>query len=291
MEESSMINRDTILIVDDVYVNLEILKALLGDRYRVLTASTGKEAIEIAKRENVDLILLDILMPDINGYEVCKQLKEFYRDKNLIIIFITLKVDEDSISFGYEIGADDYVIKPYKRKELLAKIKHHIAVKHKLDRLQFLTEYDTMTNTYNRRKFFQLANDKFKKEKHLYGVAIHILEVDKVNQVYGQKVGDRVIQNVASILKKYIKEGTILGRLSGTTFVMICTFDNLKKLEKRVDIIKTAIERDTLLIDDIKLSFKINIAFRARGEEKSLDHFLNNLYQDIGLTNLIRGRV
>ena len=83
-----MINRDTILIVDDVYVNLEILKALLGDRYRVLTASTGKEAIEIAKRENVDLILLDILMPDINGYEVCKQLKEFYRDKNLSLFGI-----------------------------------------------------------------------------------------------------------------------------------------------------------------------------------------------------------
>jgi len=109
----------TLLIVDDTISNLTILCNLL-ENYDVLTATSGTDALEIVDEENIDLILLDILMPDMNGFEVCKILKSKKETQNIPIIFITSDSSEDSIEKGYEVGGIDYITKPFKPKELLA---------------------------------------------------------------------------------------------------------------------------------------------------------------------------
>ena len=115
----------TVLIVDDMKVNLILISELLED-YNVITASSGEEAIKIAKEKMPDLILLDIVMPGMDGYEVCLQLKSDEDTKDIPVIFATSKTDEESIEKAYSVGGIDYVTKPFKPKELLARVKIHV---------------------------------------------------------------------------------------------------------------------------------------------------------------------
>ena len=118
----------TILIVDDTVTNLDILIELL-DQYDVIDATNGQDALEIVEEESVDLLLLDIMMPEMDGYEVCKRLKADKKTQDIPIIFITAKTDEDSIEKAYDTGGDDYVSKPFKPKELLARVKTQLYLK------------------------------------------------------------------------------------------------------------------------------------------------------------------
>ncbi|MEA2098649.1 MAG: hybrid sensor histidine kinase/response regulator [Campylobacterota bacterium] len=130
-------SRFNILVVDDTKINIEILIDLLGDGYNIIPALSGEKAINILQKIDIDLILLDIMMPDMDGFEVCRILKSKEETQNIPIIFITAKTDEDSIEEAYEIGGIDYITKPFKPKELLAKVKREF-------RLQELTEQSRM---------------------------------------------------------------------------------------------------------------------------------------------------
>ena len=118
-----MYDKSKILIVDDTKTNIDILIEFFDDKYDLLIALDGHSALEIANKERVDLILLDIMMPEIDGYEVCEILKSQSFTKDIPVIFITAKVDDDSIKKAYEVGGNDYVTKPFKLYELLARVK------------------------------------------------------------------------------------------------------------------------------------------------------------------------
>ena len=112
----------TILVADKTIANLDIFVGLLSS-YNVITVSNGKDALDVANSKNIDLVLLDILIPNINGFEVCKTLKDNSKTKDIPVIFITSLGNEDSIERAYELGGIDYIIKPFKPRELLSKIK------------------------------------------------------------------------------------------------------------------------------------------------------------------------
>ncbi len=113
----------SILAVDDEVLNRELLSGLLGKEFNILTVASGEEAIEVASREKPDLILLDILMPGIDGYETCEKLKQNDVSQNCPVIFISANKDESEILRGYEAGAVDYLVKPFKPKELKQKVR------------------------------------------------------------------------------------------------------------------------------------------------------------------------
>jgi signal transduction histidine kinase len=116
-----------ILIVDDVAKNIQLVANFLTqDGYEVNFAMDGKKAIEHAKREHFDLILLDVMMPIMDGFEVCKRLKEDPETAKIPVIFLTAKTDEASIARGFELGGVDYIVKPFNIPELLARVKTHI---------------------------------------------------------------------------------------------------------------------------------------------------------------------
>jgi two-component system, sensor histidine kinase and response regulator len=112
----------TVLIVDDTISNLDILIGFLNE-YDIIDTTNGKDALEIVDEEEVDLILLDIMMPEMDGFEVCKRLKNNTKTKNIPIIFITAVSEEESIEKAYDAGGVDYITKPFKPKELLARVK------------------------------------------------------------------------------------------------------------------------------------------------------------------------
>ena len=117
----------TILIIDDMEVNINTLMQLLEDKYDILASIDGLDGLEIVEEEKVDIILLDIMMPGLDGFEVCKRLKSNPMTKEIPVIFITANMDENSIEKAYEVGGVDYITKPFKSREVLSRINTHLS--------------------------------------------------------------------------------------------------------------------------------------------------------------------
>ena len=128
-----------ILIVDDIAQNIQILQHILKIKdYQISFSMNGKQALEMVKTTTYDLILLDIMMPEMSGFDVCNALKNDDATKDLPIIFISAQNDIDSIVKGFKLGAVDYITKPFNSSELLARVKTHLELKHAREALQEL---------------------------------------------------------------------------------------------------------------------------------------------------------
>lgn len=131
------ITRKTILVVDDVPVNIEVLSGILSDEYNVLVASSGAQALVVATQQP-DMILLDIMMPEMDGYEVCRRLKNAPAISGIPVIFVTGMDDAEDEIKGLSLGAVDYLTKPIHAAITLARIKSHLELKQSRDELQEL---------------------------------------------------------------------------------------------------------------------------------------------------------
>jgi PAS domain S-box-containing protein len=118
-----------LLLVDDHATNLQILSLLLEREYAIVTAQNGLEALNVAERQQPDLLLLDIMMPDLDGFEVCRRLKAGVATRDIPIIFLTAKTESDDVLQGFEVGAVDYVTKPFRREELQARVRTHLRLR------------------------------------------------------------------------------------------------------------------------------------------------------------------
>jgi diguanylate cyclase (GGDEF)-like protein len=266
----------TILIVDDLKTNIDILVGLLDD-YDVVVATDGLSAIEIVIEEKIDLILLDIMMPEMDGYQVCEKLKQDDRYKDIPIIFITAKTDEESIEKAYDVGGVDYVTKPFKPKELLARIKVHLEIRSLIDNLEIMASHDTLTGIYNRRKFFELSNELFENESSLYAVMIDIDKFKKINDTHGHGFGDVVIKKLTQTINKLIKPDSIFGRLGGEEFAIICKEKTDSKITQHVETVRHSIETLNFHTDcneQVKVTISCGIAKQEGNKHIDLDHFL-----------------
>lgn len=153
---SEVVEQPYILIVDDVPVNLQALESILQTRgFRVVKATNGEQALEIVAQEKPDLILLDVMMPKMNGYEVCQHLKENPATSKIPVIFLTGRNDSYSVIKGFASGALDYVVKPFHAPELLARINTHLELKHSRDTV---LRYNHLLNAEKRRAEQLLLN-------------------------------------------------------------------------------------------------------------------------------------
>ena len=146
MDELEFTERATILVVDDIPDNLTLMSSLLKDDYKVKVASDGGKAQMIAASDSPpDLILLDIMMPGMDGYEVCRRLKGDERTKDIPVIFITAKSDAEGEAKGFALGAVDYITQPIVNHILQARVRTHLQLKRKTDLLeQALKEIKTL---------------------------------------------------------------------------------------------------------------------------------------------------
>ncbi len=239
-----MKTKSTILIVDDTETNIDVLLELLGDTYDVLVAVDGKTALDIADKEDVDLILLDIMMPVMDGYEVCKVLKQDDDTKGIPVLFITAKIDEDSIERAYEVGGVDYIAKPFRPRELLVRIKTQLKLQELINHLDFIASYDEMTGIYNRRKFFEKASQKFSEStKNLYAIMIDIDKFKNVNDTFGHSIGDEVIKIVAKTISDSVSKGSVFGRIGGEEFALLSYATSKRQILKNIELIRKKIEK------------------------------------------------
>ncbi|RBQ30400.1 diguanylate cyclase response regulator [Arcobacter sp. FW59] len=219
--------KPTILIVDDMTTNILLLSDILKDDYSLKIAKSGQKCLEILyNQDNIDLVLLDIEMPDINGYEVCKQLKQADKTKDIPIIFVTAKSSEEDEEYGLNIGAIDYITKPYSKVIIKTRIKNQIKLREKTLMLEKLSMYDGLTNIKNRRFFdeiFEKTYNDVKREKS--NLAIMMIDIDffkPYNDNYGHGKGDETLKRVAITLQKTLhRPNDLVARYGGEEFVVL----------------------------------------------------------------------
>ena len=219
--------KPTILVVDDMTTTLLLLHDLLKDTYEVKIAKSGTKALEILNAPNdIDLILLDVEMPDINGYEVCKRIKNNETIKNIPIIFITGRTSQEDEEYGLNLGAIDYITKPFNKAIVKLRIKNYLNLKIKNDMLEKLSMYDGLTNIRNRRFFdetFEKTFSEIKRDKK--SLAVLMIDIDffkPYNDNYGHGQGDETLRKVAKALEKTIKRASdFVARYGGEEFVIL----------------------------------------------------------------------
>ncbi len=219
-----------LLLVDDDPINLQVLVNYLSTQgYTLAQANHAKDALELMRKGfKPDLAIIDVMMPDMTGIELTQQLRHRYPANELPILMLTAKAQSDDVVISLEAGANDYLIKPAERKELLARIKTHLNIKQLTEeklQLEQVAFMDNLTGIPNRRHL-QAEMERLldSKSKEFWPLSIFYIDLDKfkkINDTYGHDVGDAVLIHVADCLKKTLRHGDIVARLGGDEFIAL----------------------------------------------------------------------
>ncbi|MFY9100342.1 diguanylate cyclase [Aliarcobacter cryaerophilus] len=261
--------KPTILVVDDMTTTLLLLHDLLKDTYEVKIAKSGTKALEILESPNdIDLILLDIEMPDINGYDVCKRIKNNETIKNIPIIFITGRTSQEDEEYGLNLGAIDYITKPFNKAIVKLRIKNYLDLKIKNDMLEKLSMYDGLTNIRNRRFFdetFEKTFSEIKRDKK--SLAVLMIDIDffkPYNDNYGHGQGDETLRKVAKALEKTIKRASdFVARYGGEEFVILLKDINKNGVEAVANNLLNAVRELKITHEFSKIENYVTISIGA----------------------------
>ena len=215
-----------VLIVDDIKANINILAKTLENSYDIEFVQDGEETLKIVKEKVFDLILLDILMPGMDGYEVCKKLKSDPETKDIPVIFITAMKAEENESKGLELGAVDYITKPFCKPIVKMRVKNHLMLKLQRDLLKNLSNLDGLTGIPNRRNFDERIDLEWRRAHRSDSVlSVIMIDIDffkKYNDNYGHSAGDDCLKKIAVALEtSLLRSSDFIARYGGEEFVAI----------------------------------------------------------------------
>lgn len=215
-----------LLVVDDEPINIQALYQTFGHDHQVLMATSGEQALAVAREKLPDLILLDVVMPGLSGHEVLTQLKSDEATRDIPVIFVTAYNDTASETQGLALGAVDFISKPINPPVVRARVHTHLTLKAHADFLRSMARIDGLTGLYNRRHFDERLDIEFRRAvRSRTPLALALIDVDdfkKYNDQYGHLQGDEVLRQVAATLKGALKRpGDLLARYGGEEFVCI----------------------------------------------------------------------
>jgi diguanylate cyclase (GGDEF)-like protein len=242
-----MSEKPVVLIVDDVRVNLQTLAHILSDDYTIKIALGGLEAIEQAQKEPLpDLILLDVGMPEVSGYDVCKILQGNIATVDIPIIFVTGKDSVEDEEYGLNLGAVDYITKPIRPLIVKARVKTHIALKRHRDELRTMATRDPLTELYNRRYLTDALMSRVARAKR-HGDALSVIMADvdyfkKINDTHGHLVGDEVLKAVAKTLSEGARKEDIIARFGGEEFILVMDNCSLEDAQAKAEELRQKIQ-------------------------------------------------
>jgi len=214
------------LIIDDSPDALVVAKArLVKENLDVICAGGGKEGLKLANQERPDLILLDLDMPDMSGFEVCRQLKADAELCMIPVIFLTGSGSLADKVKGLDLGAVDYVTKPFDGIELQARVRAALRTKHLQDLLTKYAQIDPLTELWNRRALEERLRQEWARiQRHGGSFAVIMADVDHfklVNDTHGHPAGDQVLREVAAILAGECRESDLPARYGGEEFAVL----------------------------------------------------------------------
>jgi two-component system cell cycle response regulator len=249
-----------ILVADDEPVNLALIKRRLEwEHYRVETAEDGGQAVEAARRTLPDLIILDVMMPVLDGLEACRLLKEDPATRDIPVIFLSALDDTDTKVRGLSLGANDYVSKPFRVEELLARVSVAIRLKLERDRLRQRAEElrrsaeaasersmtDALTGLLNRYGLHRaLQRELSEARRYSRPLSCLLIDIDffkAVNDTYGHAAGDAALQQAARVITESVRGSDVVCRYGGEEFLVLAP--------------ETGLEGARALADKIRLSF------------------------------------
>lgn len=288
----SNMEKQTVLIVDDsIFVCRQIKMILEGEDLILQEAHTGQEAIERVEQCRPDLILLDVVLPDIEGYELCEKIRTVEKN-HAAVIFITSKDGDRDVVKGFSVGACDYIKKPFGKEELRSRILAHLKMKSQQDeldrmnrelqmnmeRLNYMAIRDGLTGLYNRR-YVQgdliktLKQQRRKETLESDSDVILMADVDdfkKVNDQYGHEAGDAVLVGISNIMESVCQRHKVV-RWGGEEFMIVLFEVTEKEAFEISEQIRTEIESFPFYYGDISFKCTITLGLAVYNDSEDLD--------------------
>jgi diguanylate cyclase (GGDEF)-like protein len=243
MAQANRVSREgnrRILVVDDVATNLRLVEGHLRRAgYQVLLAKSGEEALRTIEAEQPDLILLDVIMPRLDGFETCRRIRADRTTRHIPVILVTSLTDLDHKTQGQQAGADDFITKPFDRDELLIRVRSMLRIKALHDRLtqkiaelesakirlRQLADTDPLTSLYNRRYLTgELRLEVARANRYKNPLSIVMIDIDHfkaINDEFGHVTGDVVLQQVATLFVDGVRSIDVVARCGGEEFAIV----------------------------------------------------------------------
>ncbi len=238
------VNSEKILVVDDHEGIRDLVKEiLLYSGYEVQTASNGKDALQIVKEISPDLIILDIIMPDMDGMEVKSHLNENTRTASIPVIFLTWKDSINDKIKGLHLGIDDYITKPFHIEELKARVRSVLSRRKFYEEISMTDGLTGLYNVHYFKKEFSLFFNMAKRYGQIFSLAI--IDVDKfksINDNYTHAGGDFVLKTLAEIMKDTLRKSDIIVRYGGDEFVIILPGVDFSQARRAMERVKERID-------------------------------------------------
>jgi len=216
-----------ILVVDDSATNRELLEVILEEEgFRAVVACNGQEALSLAATDPPDAILLDVAMPEMDGFDVCRRLQQNLDTALTPVIFVTARADDtESVCHGLALGAHDYVTKPFDPDELVARVRAALRLKAQNDRLRRMTLTDPLTGLGNRRAISGHIKSRLSRwRRRQEPFALLMADIDhfkRINDLHGHEAGDRVLKALSDLFLDVARTEDAVGRIGGEEFVII----------------------------------------------------------------------
>ena len=218
--------RPKLLVVDDQPINIQVMYRCFAGDYQVFMATNGEQALSLCKSNPPDLILLDVVMPGVDGFEVCKRLKADESSRHIPVIFVTAHTDPAQETHGLSLGAVDFIAKPINPDVVRARVKTHLTLKFQSDLLRKLVFLDGLTGVFNRRYFDQQISTEWSRSaRNNTPLSLVLLDVDffkLYNDRYGHQAGDDALRLIGNALKSCLRRpADLVARYGGEEFACI----------------------------------------------------------------------
>lgn len=294
---------EKVLIVDDVPANMRILGELLKEKYEILVANNGSRAVQVAQSKRPDLILMDVMMPEMDGFTACRALKLTDVTANVPVIFITARNQTDDVVKGFESGGVDYITKPFNPSELYARVKTHLELKNLREELArramqlaelnqelqsmniqlneananlLLASWtDPLTGLSNRRHMMERIREEVARLNRTHGsFALCLADIDffkNINDTLGHDCGDHVLKHLAQIMKATLREQDVLARWGGEEFLVLMPETGLAEAKSAAERLRETVAQAVIHYEGHPISLTMTFGAVAYDEGDGVD--------------------
>jgi diguanylate cyclase (GGDEF)-like protein len=250
----------------------------MNSGYDTLSATGGEEALEVVDKNKPDLVFLDVMMPQMDGFEVCEKLKSSHNTNDIPIIFLSAKTETEALVKGFDAGGADYITKPFQRAELLARVRTHITMKkmqvellEQNDLLTKLARTDPLTGVYNRRFFIEALGREFDRSRRYENpLSLLIIDADhfkSINDLYGHDTGDSVLKALCDAGSSIFRKTDYFARIGGEEFAVILPHADQSQSYEVAERFLKRIEELTVKSEKGDVNFTVSIGIASVDEQ------------------------
>ena len=263
----------TILVVDDEITIREVLAELLTTLGKVELVESGEEALQKLKSSQPDLVLLDVNMPGMDGYEVCRRLKGDPVTESIPVIFLTALDTNESEELGLEVGATDFIRKPFSPRIVLARVSNVLKLQAAIRQLEQMVNTDSLTGAFSHRHFFSMGHKELGRSKR-YEHAVSLLMIDfdhfkSVNDNYGHSCGDEALIQAVEAMHGKLRTEDTLARVGGEEFAVILPHTGIADAIKVAERLRRVVSEMLVESSGQQLHVTISVGVAECGAEES----------------------